>query len=140
MALEGHVLKRVFFIGDRTFSHLNLIKNNPTNREVRCGNSVLKKNWNITWRTTFLPETQEKKRKLEYHLVGVVFCRDDDFPRDCSLYFRGEQTITTNGSSQKRKIPGTCSRLASHSQFLDGLDIFLIARYPILIGLRATGG
>ena len=78
MALEGHVLKRVFFIGDRTFSHLNLIKKNPTNREVRCGNSVLKKNWNITWRTTFLLETQEKKRKLEYHLVGVVFCRDDD--------------------------------------------------------------
>ena len=72
--------------------------------------------------------------------MGVVFCRDDDFPRDCSLYFRGEQTSTTNGSSQKRKIPGTCSRLASHSQFLDGLDIFLIARYPILIGLRATGG
>ena len=67
--------------------------------------------------------------------MGVVFYRDDDFPRDCSLYFRA----TTSGSSQKRKILGTCSRLASHSQFLDGLDIFLIARYPLPIGLRAKG-
>ena len=72
--------------------------------------------------------------------MGVVFCRDDDLPRDCSLYFRGEQTSTTSGSSQKRKIPGTCSRLVRYSQFLDGLGIFLIARYPFLIGLRATGG
>ena len=72
--------------------------------------------------------------------MGVVFFRDDDFPRDCSLDLRGDQTSTTNGSSPKRKTPGTCSRLASHSQFLDGLNIFLIARYPFLIGLRATGG
>ena len=73
MTLERDVLERVFLSLTELF-HIKLNNKNPTNLEVRCGNSVLKKKLEYNLENNlFTRDTGKKKRKLEYHLVGVVF-------------------------------------------------------------------